>query len=105
MEKYILQESTMKYLLKFKLENMPELVIGEVETDTPFKAGLMLQEKLKARVGEKKFGAIESATIYDDAGNMRALLQIDTSLDKATNAIVRKPRWDCWLTIRNSPKK
>ncbi len=95
----------MKFVLKFKLVEMPEFVVGEAETETPFKAGLMLQDKLKARIGEKKFDKLESATIYDESGKERALLQIDNAYDKTVNATVRKPRWGCWLTIHDAPTK
>lgn len=100
----------MKFSLKFKLAGLPEMVVGETDTETPFKAGLMLQDQLKARIGEKKFGSLENATIYDESGKERALLQIDKAYDKATNTFVSKPRWDMWLTIRelfkgNSPAK
>ena len=95
----------MKFVLKFKLADMPEFVVGEAETDTPFKAGLMLQDKLKARIGEKKFEKLESATLYDESGKERALLQIDSSYDKKTNTFSKKPRWGCWLTIHDAPTK
>ena len=95
----------MKFVLKFKLTDMPEFVVGEAETDTPFKAGLMLQDKLKARIGEKKFEKLESATLYDESGKERALLQIDSSYDKKTNTFSKKPRLGCWLTIHDAPTK
>lgn len=100
----------MKFSLKFKMADLPEMVVGETDTETPFKAGLMLQDQLKARIGEKKFSKLESATIYDESGTERALLQIDRVYDNSVNAFVSKPRWDMWLTIRvlakgNSPTK
>ena len=100
----------MKFTLKYKIADLPEMVVGETETDTPFKAGVMLQDQLKARIGEKKFCKLESATVYDDAGNERALLQIDRVYDNSVKAFVSKPRWDMWLTIRvlakgNAPTK
>ena len=94
----------MKFLLKFKIAEMPELVVGEIETDTPFKAGVALQDTLKARIGEKKFDQLRSATIYDEAGNERAILQIDTTVEKS-GKVSRRPRWNCWLTLRDATKK
>lgn len=94
----------MKFVLKFNISEMPELVAGEIETDTPFKAGLALQDTLKARIGEKKFDQLKSATIYDEAGNERAILQIDTTVEKS-GKVSRRPRWNCWLTIRDTYNK
>ncbi len=92
----------MKYICKLKLEGIPEIVVGETETNTPFQAGLKLQDALKARVGEKKFGLIESATIVDETGKDAAILQIDTRTDNVTGKTTRTPRWNSWLTFRTA---
>ena len=95
----------MKFSLKFKFKGIPEMVGGETETETPFKAGLLLQDQLKTRIGEKKFGQLESATIYDETGTERAILQIDQTIDPVTHNPVSKPRWGMWLTLRDMTKK
>ena len=92
----------MKYILKYQLENMPELVLGEVDCNTPFQAGIHLQDQLKSRIGEKKFELLRSAKIVDEAGNDKALLQIDVTVaDPSTKKVAQnRPHWGAWLTIR-----